>query len=271
MNRNTVLAQLGEAGKSKMIVSNQSVYDIIKLIKLKHGKCAGDYDKIALYFWKGSVPATCKYLWEFCKRYLPYKVESEETQTVSGPSAILQRAGSLDDKPETPGIDCKHFSLFIAGVLDSLTRQGYYFDWVYRFASYNPLDPTPGHVFIVVFYKGSEIWIDPVLDSFNYHKMFWTATDRNFSVSNYKATMSGIIMPVHVRSKSGLSSLKGHSVLQGIGTTAQTGQIIEKVSASVAAIPVYPVSSIVAAAGTLVGFFLATFGNKYTASTQVRL
>lgn len=262
MNRNTVLSILGSASGSRtLIVSNQSVFDIIKLIKHKHGKCAADYDRIAAFFWAGNLYETCLRLWRFCRKFIRYDVETEDVQTVSSPQAIL-----------TKGVgDCKHYSLFIGGVLDALSRQGHKIDWFYRFASYNPLDFTPGHVFIVVNDAGREIWIDPVLDEFDWHKFYISALDKDFSIKKGKpGTMSGIILPGAKGRQLGLSRLRGYEVLQQIGTTAQTGYVIEKVSAAVAAIPVYPISTIVGAAGAVIGFFLATFGNKYTASTQVR-
>lgn len=265
MNRETALSILGyPAGGKTLVVSNQSVYDIIKLIKHKHGKCAADYDRIAPFFWTGNLYTTCERLWKFCKRYIKYDVETEEVQTVSSPQAILKNAKG----------DCKHYSLFVGGVLDSLARSGHRINWFYRFASYNPLDFTPGHVFVVVNDGGREIWIDPVLDEFDWHKFYISALDKDFSVNKSKnkpAQMSGIVLPGPKGRQLGLSRLKGYEVLQQIGTTAQTGYVIEKVSAAVAAIPVYPISTIVGAAGAVVGFFLATFGNKYTASTQVRL
>lgn len=265
MNREIALSMLGRtAGARSLIVSNQSVYDIIKLIQHKHGKCAADYDRIAAFFWAGSLYATCERLWKFCKRYIKYDVETEEEQTVSSPQAILIKGKG----------DCKHYSLFIGGILDALSRQGHRINWFYRFASYNPLDFTPGHVFVVVQDQDREIWIDPVLSEFDYHKFYISALDKNFSVNKSKnspASMSGIVLPGSKVRQLGLSRLRGMEVLQGIGTTAQTGYVIEKVSAAVAAIPVYPISTIVGAAGAVIGFFLATFGNKYTASTQVRL
>jgi hypothetical protein len=64
--------------------------------------------------------------------------------------------------------DCKHYSGFIAGVIDAVNRKtGAGIDWVYRFASYDIFDPTPVHVFIVVKDYGREIWIDPVLKKLN--------------------------------------------------------------------------------------------------------
>jgi hypothetical protein len=40
----------------------------------------------------------------------------------------------------------------------------------YRFASYDPYNKTPEHVFCVVKEYGKEYWIDPVLDKFNQRK-----------------------------------------------------------------------------------------------------
>ena len=43
-------------------------------------------------------------------------------------------------------------------------------DVYYRFASYDPFDNTPQHVFAVVNENGEEFWIDPVLEQFDEKK-----------------------------------------------------------------------------------------------------
>jgi len=49
-----------------------------------------------------------------------------------------------------------------------LNEEGYYFPFAYRFASYNAFSKMFGHVFIVVYPNTKhEIWIDPVLESFD--------------------------------------------------------------------------------------------------------
>lgn len=264
MNRQQVLRNLAGSDMGRVLVAeNQSVYDIIKLIKFKHGKTASDYDAISELFWKGDVYDTASGLWDFCKDNIKYSEESEAVQTVAQPKVILMKGKG----------DCKHYSLFIGGVLDSLNRKGYPIDWVYRFASYNPFDDTPGHVFVVIKdqVNDREIWVDPVLDSFDYHKPFSNAIDKKVSAKS--ATMSGIILP-RSNSRLGLSAISGMSVLMdhapmtAMGTTAQTGQMIMKVAPTLAVVPV--VGWIAGAGAEVVGAFLSIFGNSYSTSDNVR-
>jgi hypothetical protein len=258
MNRQEVLRNLAGSDQTPrtLVAENQSVRDIIKLIKIKHEKTAEDYDRISDFFWMGNVYDTCEALWNFCKTNIPYKIESEAVQTITSPAKILTRPG-----------DCKHYSLFIAGVCDSLTRKGHPIDYVYRFASYNPFDDTPGHVFVVVFLDDEEIWIDPVLSSFNYHKDFSYAIDKKIT-ANKIAKVSGITIPNNrPYGHPGLSQIRGFQVLQGssIGVTGQqAGQTIMKLAPALSAVPV---AALIVEG---VGVALDLFGSKYTTSTQVR-
>jgi len=139
------------------IVKKQTVYDIMREVLTAHKIFAQDYDQIAAEFWRGSVYNTAQYLFNFCKKNIPYKIETENNQTTKSPAAILTLGTG----------DCKHYAGFIGGVLDALRRQGMRIDWHYRFAAYNGNGRVPEHVFIVVKNKGAEIWIDPVLKTFN--------------------------------------------------------------------------------------------------------
>jgi len=140
-----------------LIDKKQSVYDIMREVLTAHRLFANDYDQIAADFWQGNVYSTAQFLFDFCKKYIPYKIENEDSQTTKSPAAILTLGSG----------DCKHYAGFIGGVLDALRRQGRRIDWAYRFAAYNGTGRTPEHVFIVVKNNGAEIWIDPVLKRFN--------------------------------------------------------------------------------------------------------
>jgi hypothetical protein len=139
-------------------VARQDTDDIISLILKTHSKYETEYDLISPLFDTGNIHNTTADLWDFCKCNLVYAVESEKDQTVKSPTWIL-----------LPGhtVDCKHYSLFIGGVLDSLkANNDEKWRWCYRFASYHRSERIE-HVFVVVKYRGEEIWIDPVLDSYN--------------------------------------------------------------------------------------------------------
>ena len=142
--------------KKKTVVHRQQVNDIMQDVVNAHLDYSQDYDLIADYFWKGSKEATVKYLFDFCKKYFTYKAETDRSQTVRSPAAILETGNNW-------GVDCKHYAGFIAGVLDALNRQGKNFDWRYRFVSYTPNDPTPEHVFITVKIGDKILKVDPVL------------------------------------------------------------------------------------------------------------
>lgn len=149
-------------GNEYLRVADQDTKDIIVWLLRVTPKYAKDYDTIYEYFDTGNLYETCKNLWRFLKYNFTYNAESVNDQTVRSPAAIID----LDY------IDCKHYSLFIAGVLDAIKRNtGDDFNWCYRLASYSG-DPVPGHVFVVARESGSEedIWIDPVLTGFDERK-----------------------------------------------------------------------------------------------------
>jgi hypothetical protein len=174
------------ANKKSMIVENQSTQDIMQQIIETHKRYKNDYDKISSQFWKGSVKATCKYLFDFIKANVKYDVEPDYSQSVKSPAAILSTGKYANGKN-----DCKHYSLFQAGILDSLTRKGYKIDWCYRFANYKLFQTTPHHVFVVVKINGVEYWCDPVLSYWNQKKPYINKIDRKMGLYS----ISGIGKP----------------------------------------------------------------------------
>lgn len=195
MNPNILLNNLPPFNNSKILIKkNQSVEDIIKALKTAHNQYKQDYDKIALYFLGHSKKQTAYNLWKFLKKNVPYKAEPESMQTIKSPAAII-KTGLMGEKSLYFN-DCKNYSLFIGGVLSALNRKGYKYPFTYRFASYNLFDKEPGHVFIVMNPKKDEIWIDAVLNKFNYKKSYIRAIDKNFdnmmySINGIENRMSG--------------------------------------------------------------------------------
>lgn len=164
----------------KKITDEQSTGDIIDAITKAHKIYAPEYKKICLIFKGKNAKETGRKLFEFLKRNVQYKIEPGNKQTVKSPAAILAEGHG----------DCKHYASFIAGCLDALGN----IPWSYRFASYKLFDPQPGHVFVVI-NPGTqnEIWVDPVLNSFDYKKPYINATDRKmaiYSISGIGATQS---------------------------------------------------------------------------------
>lgn len=163
--------------EAKLIVDEQTTADIIKMIQQAHTLHARDYDKIAASFWAGNVEATCKKIFNFLKRNVKYDIEPEDRQSVKSPAAILVTGGKFNGKN-----DCKHYSLFIAGILDALNRAGKKIPWAYRFANYRLFQDSPHHVFVVANPGKNEIWIDPVLQSFNQRKPYINAIDKKMAL-----------------------------------------------------------------------------------------
>lgn len=158
MDRSELLQKLPPVlNRYKPIKKDQSVYDIVREVMAAHQIFAPDYDRIAADFDNGSNTDVAKSLFNFLKKNVRYEVETDRDQTTKSPSVLLTQGFG----------DCKHYSGFIAGVLDALKRKGRKINFAYRFASYNFLNKTPGHVFVVMWDKGEEIWIDPVLKTFN--------------------------------------------------------------------------------------------------------
>jgi hypothetical protein len=172
MEVNKILGKLRPFQNRTVLVSNyQNSSDIIKEIIKAHAKYSSEYDKISKYFWKGSARATANYIFDYLKKNVNYDIEPDTKQTVKSPSAIVAQGYG----------DCKHYSLFTAGILDSLRRSGKPINWAYRFANYKLFARTPHHVFVVMDPKtNNETWIDPVLEFFDNKKPYVNATDKNY-------------------------------------------------------------------------------------------
>jgi hypothetical protein len=143
----------------RVLVDDQDVDDIIDAIIAKHVECEGAYDQIYSCFdGEGDWRAVAQRIFSFLKRECIYQVEDEDYQFVSSPQVLLQRGVC----------DCKGYALFTAGIIAAMQRAGEKVDWTYRFASYNLMNRTPGHVFVVLWPgRADELWIDPVLGKLN--------------------------------------------------------------------------------------------------------
>lgn len=187
-----------------------------------HALCAKQYDRFADLFAGGNVPYK---LFKFCKDNLPYNVESGDEQTTQTPAGIVTMASIR-------GVDCKHYSLFIAGVLESLNRLGLGdYDGAFRFARYNG-KKREDHVFVVLYNPdGSETWIDPT-PIWNKDKKAWISrsfndrlivpvsyTDKIFSMALYR--MSGLDQKgASVGTFYTIPEPAGNSKCNGVGATS---------------------------------------------------
>lgn len=185
VNRNLLIGKVSPfKGKREILVGNQDTTDIIEALINNHYKYESEYDKVYRFFDGGNVEETCYNIWKFLKDDFKYTIEPEEMQILRSPAAILAS--------NKIGIDCKGFATWAAGCADSLRRNtGKDFDVIYRFASYDPFDKTPQHVFCVVKENGIEYWIDPVLDQFNEKKQPYYYKDKKIKNMALVA-MSGI-------------------------------------------------------------------------------
>jgi hypothetical protein len=182
ISRSFLLHKIGSAyaGKRKMLVADQSTGDIIQAILDAHEKYKDQYDVISSYFKGYSNEQTARNIFDFLKRNIRYVIESEDQQLVRSPAAILHQAQS----------DCKCYSLFIGGICQSLN-----IPFCFRFASYRYGQKNPQHVFVVINPDTkNEIWCDPVLSYFNYHKPYQYKLDKKprkmavYSISGIGAT-----------------------------------------------------------------------------------
>jgi organic hydroperoxide reductase OsmC/OhrA len=183
MQKNLLLGRLKPfGGNSKMLVRDQQVPDIISAMLSAHKIYASEYDKISQDFYTGDGVQTAKKLFDFLKKNVRYKIESDKQQRIMSPGAILSLGKN----------DCKNYALFIMGVLDSLKRKGLINNKIYyRFASYRLLDEIPHHVFAVIQdQQGNEFFIDPVLSKFNERKTYYHKIDKSPSMPLY--SVSGI-------------------------------------------------------------------------------
>jgi len=171
MNRDLLLGRLTPYGRKRILIKNdQGVPDIISAMLSAHKIYANEYDKISQDFFVGDGVKTAENIFKFLKKNVKYKIESENNQRIMSPGAIISLGKN----------DCKNYSLFTMGILDSLKRKGLIDnDIFFRFASYKLLDEVPHHVFAVIVDKdGTEYFIDPVLPTFNDRKTFFHKIDK---------------------------------------------------------------------------------------------
>lgn len=139
-------------GVEELITPNQDVQDIIDEVIDAHSIYEPDYDHIARRFAGADL---LERLFLFCQKNLKYVAEPRRRQTSRSPAAILAMS-------KVTGVDCKHYAGWIAGVIAAVSRMtGERFNAYYCFASYDPNDDEPGHVFVVVRDRDGETWIDP--------------------------------------------------------------------------------------------------------------
>ena len=269
-------------GREELIVNKQTTNSIIHEVLDAHVHFSTDYDHlVAGYPFKKSVPLEDQ-LFSFLKNNLHYNAEPSSYQSTRSPAGIIE-LGQIEDI----GVDCKHYSGYIAGVLDAVNRANgeRTYNWFYRFASYD-INPSPGHVFVVVKNKdGSETWIDPVLSKIN--KRFpapWFSSDKTIDTMSL-TRLSGVD-----KRKIGCPGCGGSCGINGCIGAAQeitasevqtqaTGQqkietvgtALEVAGAATAATVVGAVpGAIIAAVGAVVSEAGKLFGSNWVYNNEVR-
>lgn len=183
VNKNLLLEKLPPfMNNRKVIMQNQNVGDIINGILNTHEQYKSQYDKISPFFLGSDLESTCYNVWSFLKQNVPYKIESDNMQTLRSPSSIVSGVPA----------DCKTYSLFSNGILDSLRRKGLIdCKLAFRFAGYNDFSNNLEHVFCVINSKtNNEIWCDAVLPNFNQKKQPSIFKDKNINMA--LVALSGI-------------------------------------------------------------------------------
>lgn len=189
MNVNDVRGKLNVYGTDDIVVTdeNQCTDEIIRYIIYAHKLEKPEYDAISNDYWKDNVRDTAKYLFDFLKKNVKYKEEPEDFQTVRSPGMILKMGHG----------DCKHYALYINGVVDSLRQKGYPIKCKYRFVADTPYDRHGNvrdvhHVFAVVSDDtGTDYWDDPVVGSFNKKPVFYNTKDYKMAVHYLRGTVNG--------------------------------------------------------------------------------
>ena len=237
MNANVLMGRLAPfMNKNEMLVQDQSTGDIIDAICTAHKRHAQEYSRISSFFNAGTPREVGRKIFNFLKNNVRYVIEPGSKQTVKSPAAILATGYG----------DCKHYSLFAGGVLQSLG-----IPFAYRFASYRDYDKQPQHVFVVINPGKNEIWLDPVVGQYDYKKPYKHATDRKmalYSISGMGATAqqkaalkaakaAKKAAPTKAAKKAALTNVK--AARQAAGRTA--GQVLKKGTKAILKVAAAPV------------------------------
>jgi len=259
VNASVIMGRLAPfMNKNEMLVQDQSTGDIIDAICTAHKRHAQEYSRISSFFNAGTPREVGRKIFNFLKNNVRYVIEPGSKQTVKSPAAILATGYG----------DCKHYSLFAGGVLQSLG-----IPFAYRFASYRDYDKQPQHVFVVINPGKNEIWLDPVVGQYDYKKPYKHATDRKmalYSISGMGATVqqkaalkaakaAKKAAPTKAAKKAALTNVK--AARQAAGRTA--GQVLKKGTKAILKVAASPVRNAFLA---LVALNFAALGTKLAAA-----
>ncbi|MDP1763068.1 MAG: hypothetical protein Q8L07_04205 [Sediminibacterium sp.] len=149
-------------GKDLTKYRNGDTGDIIQETIDCYRDCVNDVRNFAPFLKSNTLINTCFNVWQFVKSNIGYKMDPPKVQWVRTPARLW------NDKEG----DCKSYAVTIACILHQLGING-----VLRFVSFNALNPTPTHVYVVVPDGNNEIKIDAVLNGFNIEKPYFFKQD----------------------------------------------------------------------------------------------
>jgi hypothetical protein len=200
-----------------MLKKKQYVPDIIRMMPQKFKDCRPYYDKIAVFFDSDEADQIAENIWAFLKSQMTYVEEDEDRQVISTPKTMLQRGT----------VDCKGYSLFTAGVIDSLNREtGADIPWCFRFVPSRILGTSIGHVFVVLYPGEDEIWVDAVLDRFNEKPFYLVQKDVTVrdaqKVSGLQVTQRGLMRRTVGSAEQSILDMLNEYTLGMIGAVTQT-------------------------------------------------
>lgn len=140
-------------GSDKLVMDSQSTTDLEKAIARSHADNLKYAKSIAFLFRGENDYETCKNIWNFIKKYIPYSVEPVTKQATK----TIPRM--LDDARKGIGSDCKMYSVLTGVLLQTLGIK-----FKYRLTGYSV--NYPQHIYCVT----DKFIIDGVLPYFNYEK-----------------------------------------------------------------------------------------------------
>lgn len=150
-------------------VQTQGIIEVVLYADPKSGYYTQEFAKTLK---AAKLIDTCKNIWDFLKSKIPYVLDKPGYQWIKSPGRLWEEKAG----------DCKSYSVFTASILKNLG-----IPYAYRFASYDPNDSTPTHVYVYVPLKnGKEIIIDAVWSGpFNTEKKFCYKTDYSMAKTYY--------------------------------------------------------------------------------------
>ena len=132
--------------------------DIIRAIEKNYPEAVRLSESIANQFKGHSAKQTAYNIYKFLREQITYLADPDHKQKIRLPNRFISDATG----------DCKSFALFTASILANLEMPV-----AFRFASYNPFNNTPSHVYVVTKdEKGRELIIDGVYKLFNAEKPY---------------------------------------------------------------------------------------------------